>query len=145
MRKVSTIALLVIGSISVMGQKPEIYNTKAGAIRGYDPVAYFVSGKAEKGDSLFTQQYKGADWYFTSAENLETFKANPEKYIPQFGGYCAYAVSQNYTYAGDPLAFTVVDGKLYLNASPGVAKKWSANREEYIQSANTNWPAVLNK
>lgn len=145
MRKVSTIALFVMLSIDGMGQKSEIYNTKAGAIRGYDPVAYFVSGKAEKGDTLLTQSYKGADWYFASPQNLQTFKANPEKYIPQFGGYCAYAVSQNYTYAGDPLAFTVVDGKLYLNASPSVAKKWSANREEYIQNANTNWPAVLNK
>jgi YHS domain-containing protein len=144
MRKVIGVALILLSNYSV-AQKAEVFSTAEGAIGGYDPVAYFILNKPEKGSEQFSLNHKGADWYFANAENLKLFKDAPEKYVPQFGGYCSYAVSQNYTYAGDPFAFTIVAGKLYLNASPGVVKKWLEKKDEYIQSANKNWPDVLKK
>jgi YHS domain-containing protein len=106
-------------------------------------VAYFTEGKAVKGEKQFSTEYNGATWCFASEENVNAFKASPEKYAPQFGGYCAYAVSQNYTYETDPNAFTIVEGKLYLNYNLNTSKEWNSKRDEYIKLANKNWPTVL--
>lgn len=145
MKKSASIILLILIGITACTTKPEVFSTNEGAIRGYDPVTYFTSDNPEKGSKQFVYQHNGADWHFTSAENLEMFKLNPEKYMPQFGGYCAYAVSQNYTYETDPLAFTIVEGKLYLNYDKETSKAWNEKRTEYIISANENWPEVLKK
>jgi YHS domain-containing protein len=85
------------------------------AIEGYDPVAYFNEGRPVEGKSEFSQEWMDATWYFASAENRDLFAADPEKYAPQYGGYCAWAVSQGYTANIDPQAWKVVDDKLYLN------------------------------
>lgn len=124
-------------------QKPEVFADRAGAIRGYDPVGYFTQNVPVKGSDRFTYQWKGATWRFASAENRDRFAAAPEKYAPQYGGYCAYGVAQNYAVSIDPQAWTVVDGKLYLNYSRSVRDTWSKGIPGYIRKADANWPQVL--
>ena len=115
------------------------------AIKGYDTVAYFTEGQAVEGDKQFSTEYKGANWLFSSQENLDLFVANPEKYAPQYGGYCAYAVSQNATASIQPEQFTIHEGKLYLNYNAKVNEKWLANKENFIEKADEFWPALLEK
>lgn len=115
------------------------------AIHGYDPVAYFTQGKPVAGRSDINHTWKGAIWYFSTPENRDLFKANPTQYAPQYGGYCAWAVSQNYTADIDPKAWTIVNGKLYLNYDAEVQAKWSASRAANIAAADKNWPALLAK
>lgn len=115
------------------------------AIEGYDAVAYFTENRAVEGDKQYQYQWKGANWRFSSAQNLEKFKAEPERYAPQYGGYCAYAVAINDTAKIDPTQFTIHQGKLYLNYNAKINKKWLANRDEYIRDADKNWPELLEK
>lgn len=115
------------------------------AIKGYDPVSYFESGKAEKGDKAYTFEFAGANWHFASEEHLNQFRKEPEKYAPQFGGYCAWAVSQGYTAGIDPEAWKIVDGKLYLNYSKSVQAKWEKDENNLIAAAEKNWPELLEK
>lgn len=141
--KTLTYSFLILFSVLTFAQKNPIYTTNDGAIKGYDPVAYFVKAEAVKGKEEFTLKWKEADWYFSSQANLEAFKADPEKYAPQFGGYCAYAVGNGYTYRSDPNAWKIVDNKLYLNYSKGIQKKWEANQVGFIKQGEANWPAVI--
>ncbi|WP_252023669.1 YHS domain-containing (seleno)protein [Vibrio sp. SCSIO 43136] len=121
-----------------------VYNDFFGnAIKGYDPVAYFTVGKATKGDSDFVYEWQGADWKFSSQQNLEAFKANPDKYAPQYGGYCAWAVSKGYTAKIDPQAWHIHDGKLYLNYSKSVQADWLEDIPGNIAKGDRNWPALL--
>ena len=143
-----SLALVVSGatfSAPALADKAPIYTGAFSktAVQGYDPVAYFTEGKPVKGSKEFSTEYQGAEFRFSSAQNLEMFKQNPEKYAPQFGGYCAWAVSQGYTAKGDADYWAVVDGKLYLNYNKKIQETWEQNRDEYIDEANTNWPEVL--
>ncbi|NEZ61489.1 hypothetical protein D0962_01645 [Leptolyngbyaceae cyanobacterium CCMR0082] len=113
------------------------------AIRGTDPVAYFTQGGPVAGSSEFTYTWNNATWQFVSAENRDLFAANPAQYAPQYGGYCAWAVSQGYTASIDPNAWKIVDGKLYLNYSRGVQRRWEQDIPGHISNANANWPGVL--
>ncbi|GAA6138589.1 YHS domain-containing (seleno)protein [Arenicella sp. 4NH20-0111] len=113
------------------------------AIKGYDTVAYFTEGKPVEGSAEYSHKYKGANWLFSSQENLDLFKAAPEKYEPQYGGYCAYAVSQNQTASIKPELFTIEGGKLYLNYSKSINSKWLKDKTEYIKTADENWPSLL--
>lgn len=125
--------------------KAEVFSAGAGvAINGYDPVAYFNDDRAVKGSSEHVAQWKGAQWRFASAANREAFEADPERYAPQYGGYCAWAVSQGYTARTDPDAYSIVDGKLYLNYSKGVRATWSKDIPGNIAKGDANWPGVLN-
>ena len=116
------------------------------AIKGYDPVAYFTDNKPMKGDAKFSHEWTGAKWHFSSAEHRELFQADPTKYAPQFGGYCAWAVSQNYTANSDPeRAWKVVNGKLYLNYNREVQQKWETDVPGNIAKGDVNWPKLLKK
>ena len=115
------------------------------AIRGYDPVAYFTQGQPVMGSKEFILTHKGAKWMFSSQANLETFKGDPDKYMPQYGGYCAYAVSNGSTASSKPEFFTVHEGKLYLNYSKSVYKKWLKDKSGYIDSADKEWPEIIKK
>jgi YHS domain-containing protein len=112
------------------------------AIKGYDPVAYFTQSKPVRGSSAFTHQWMNATWWFASASDRDEFARSPEKYAPQYGGYCAYGVSQGHTAPIDPEAWTIVDGKLYLNYSKSVKKTWSEAIPKHIEEANQKWPAL---
>ncbi len=119
-----------------------VFNTDGTAIRGYDPVAYFTEEDAVKGSSAHTFDYMGATWQFASAENREKFVANPEKYAPAYGGYCAWAVANNYTATIDPDAWSIKDGKLYLNYSKLVRARWALDKDGNIEAADKNWPGL---
>ena len=114
------------------------------AVSGYDTVAYFTENKAVKGDDDFSAKYKGAKWYFSSQQNLLKFEKEPEKYAPQYGGYCAWAVAHNKFAKGDPKYWTVVNGKLYLNYDEDILKQWLADKEKQIVHADAKWPALIN-
>ena len=115
------------------------------AVSGYDPVAYFTQGKPVEGSGDHEYEWNGATWRFSSAENLDSFKSDPLAYAPQYGGYCAWAVSQGYTASSDPEVWRIVDGKLYLNYSEDVGKKWVKDIPGFIAKADANWPKVLDK
>ena len=132
----------LVFSLAGMAKDP-VYQKNGVAIKGYDPVAYFTSNGPVKGNAEFSHTYKGATWHFASAENREKFKSDPDKYAPQYGGYCAYAVSKGSTAKIEPDAWKIVDGKLYLNYSKGIQKKWEKDIPGYIKKADANWPAVL--
>ncbi|MCP5161710.1 MAG: YHS domain-containing protein [Hahellaceae bacterium] len=113
------------------------------AVSGYDTVAYFTEGKPVKGESSFSTEYQGAKWLFSSQAHLDKFKAEPQKYAPQYGGYCAWAVANNDTAKGDPLQWYLQDGKLYLNYDAEIRAKWLKDKDALIIKADANWPAVL--
>ncbi len=113
------------------------------ALGGYDTVAYFTEKKPVKGDDKFTTRYKNVQWHFSSAENRDKFIAEPERYAPQYGGYCAWAVSQGSTASADPQYWKIVNDKLYLNYDAQVQKKWEVNIPGFIQLGDKNWPNVL--
>jgi hypothetical protein len=112
------------------------------AIKGYDPVAYFTDSKPVQGSAAFTHQWMNSTWRFASAEHRDEFARDPEKYAPQYGGYCAYGVSQGHTAPIDPEAWTIIEGKLYLNYSKGVKKTWAEAIPKHIDEANRNWPGL---
>ncbi|MCW8916214.1 MAG: YHS domain-containing protein [Magnetovibrio sp.] len=115
------------------------------AVSGYDPVAYFTEGRPVKGKGDFEYEWNGVTWKFSTQANLDMFKSSPEAYAPQFGGYCAWAVSQGYTASTDPEAWTIVGDKLYLNYSKDVRAMWLGDVPGNIAKGNVNWPNVLKK
>jgi len=138
----------VIGAIATLIATPatawaaKVNAPNGVAILGYDPVAYISQSEAVKGDASIQADHDGATYYFASTHNREAFLADPPKYVPQYGGYCAYAVSEGYTAKIDPEAFSVVDGNLYLNYSRSVHNIWQKDSAERIESADKNWPAL---
>jgi len=139
---VSVLCLLAVGAIA---QPVPYYQTQGVAINGYDAVAYFSSQSAVKGSADFTHQWSGATWQFSTRENRDLFIANPEKYAPQFGGYCAYGVSENHKSPTDPAAFTIMDGKLYLNYNLKVKTLWLGDVKSRIAKAEQYWPSLIDK
>ncbi len=126
--------------IDAQGDKNSVYfYTKEGAIKGYDPVAYFISNRPVKGVKTISYLWNNVTWYFESLSNKQLFVNNPEKYAPQYGGYCAYGWAQGYAVKIDPDAWDIVNGKLYLNYSKGVQKDWNKDREAFIKKADLNF------
>lgn len=122
---------------------PAVYAEDAVAIRGADPVAYFTEGTYVQGSDQFSYDWSGATWYFASAEHRDLFASAPEQYAPQYGGFCAWAVSQGYTAPIEPEAWKVVDGKLYLNYDKRIQARWERDIAGHIAQADANWPAVV--
>lgn len=136
-------AMLAIEQAVPAKSAPPVSADRNIAILGHDPVAFFVDGKPKEGREEHTIVYEGAVWRFASAENLSKFRAHPARYAPQFGGYCAWAVSQHYLAPGDPRFWKIVDGKLYLNANARAKELWEEDQAEAIRRGHRNWPAVL--
>lgn len=113
------------------------------AIQGYDAVAYFNQGAAVEGSKEFSTGYKGAEWKFSSQANLDAFLENPDKYAPQYGGYCAWAAAQGKTAKGDAKYWRIVDDKLYLNYNADIQTKWEKDRFGFISKADANWPDLI--
>ena len=109
------------------------------AIKGYDTVAYFTAGKALKGNESFTFKWHDMTWYFSTKENRDLFAASPEKYAPQYDGYCAWALTEARIAKTDPEVWKIVDGKLYLNCSETAYEKWSRDIPGNIKKADANW------
>ncbi len=138
------ILMLFIGMASVQNYAQNQYLKSGVAVQGYDVVAYFQNNKPIEGKSEISTKYNNATYFFSSEENKVVFLKNPAKYAPQYGGYCAYGVSENHTSPTDPQAFTIVDDKLYLNYNLKVKELWLKDREQRIVKANENWK-TLNK
>lgn len=136
-----TVFIFLVVTLAAHAQQ-EVFVKNEEAIRGYDPVAYFTESKPVKGKKEFSYTWKDARWLFSSRQNLETFKADPEQYAPQFGGYCAYGVSDGHKAPTSPEAWTIVEGKLYLNYNTDVQVLWKEKQAEHIERANINWPVV---
>lgn len=112
------------------------------AIRGYDPVAYFRDGGPRLGKPEFETNHGGATWRFASAAHKALFEADPQRYLPAYGGFCAYGTSRGYLVKIEPEAWSIVDGRLYLNYDLGVRKTWLAKTQTYIARAEANWPSL---
>ncbi len=139
--------LVLLALLPVMALAIDPVNkTPAGvALKGYDPVAYFAEGKPVKGLSEFQHEWMGAKWFFSSGANRELFIANPMKYAPQYGGFCAYAVSKGRIADISPNSWKIVEDKLYLNNGWLADKLWKRNISENIDKGDRNWPQLLAK
>lgn len=137
---VSLTALLFPSCVLAAG--PVNVDPQGVAIHGHDPVAYFEAGKPVPGRPEYRVTVGEATYWFASAANLQLFRVDPAKYQPQYGGYCAYGVAQGAKPDIDPAAFSIVDGKLYLNLSPAVQKRWQADIPGYVARANQNWTTL---
>ncbi len=123
--------------------RAEAVNVQGGAaIQGFDPVAYFTLGAPTRGNPAITAPWRGVEWRFASAANRAAFLAEPERYAPAFGGFCAYAVSEGYTAGIDPRAWRIVDGRLYLNYSARIQRTWEQDIPGRIARADDNWPRL---
>src|ERR1700754_788456 len=127
-RYILILFVLVAGNFAA--QSTNYFNTSGVAIKGYDPVAYFKQNAAVKGDKQFVYSWEGTKWQFASQENMNAFKADPAKFAPQFGGFCAYGVSEDHKSPTEPDAFTIVDDKLYLNYNKDVRDLWKKDMKE---------------
>ena len=130
---------------AALAEEPEIYTGFGSslAVGGYDTVAYFSEGQPVKGSKDFTLDYKGATWRFSSQENLVAFEQDPEAFAPQYGGYCAWAMANGDLAKGNPNFWRIVDGRLYLNISRGIQRKWEKDIPGFIEKADANWPGIL--
>ncbi|MDP3294598.1 MAG: YHS domain-containing (seleno)protein [Nevskia sp.] len=137
--------LLLVGLSSAMiaGAASAVFAPGGVAIRGYDPVAYFVDGKPTPGRDEFATDWMGAKWKFASQANLDRFKAEPAKYAPQYGGYCAYGTAKGHLAPTEPSAWSVVDGKLYLNYNEKVSKLWQKDIPGYKAAADRQYSGLL--
>ncbi len=139
---VAAVALGYLNSLQLWATDP-VSHTGNGAIDGYDPVAYFKAQKPVRGDPRYIHEWHGATWRFASEENRAAFAAAPERYAPQFGGYCAFAVASGYTAKSDPEAWHVEGDRLYLNFDQSVKSDWMEKRAELIPEGAKNWPRVI--
>jgi len=145
MKHFITIILFAIAGHSTFAQSSTVFSPNGIAIKGYDAVAYFLDGEPTKGDKQFSYLWNGAEWRFKNQDNLVAFKANPEKYAPQFGGYCAYGAMENHKSPTEPAAFTIVNSKLYLNYNQKVKELWVKDTVDYIKKAEINWITLKDK
>lgn len=134
------IMLVIFGSC--MKETKEVFTTADGAINGYDPVSYFSEGGPSKGSPEFTAEWNGATWYFSNAYNKMLFDETPEKFAPQYGGYCAFGTADGHKAPTQPDAWTIVGGKLYLNYNKEVMGEWRKDTTGFIDKADANWPEV---
>jgi hypothetical protein len=144
-RRVLLTAALALAAGPAGAGGREIFSTGGVAIHGYDPVAYFTEGKPVAGRRDLMLKWAGAMWRFSSPENLAAFEMNPRRYAPQYGGYCAYALSLGAIATTVPEAWTIHEGKLYLNFSTAVRQTWSEDIPGNVRKADANWPAALRK
>jgi len=143
--KVSTIFLGLALVAGLAGATSPVNKSFFGgvAIEGYDPVAYFTDGKPVEGKKEHSFEWMDATWRFASAEHRDLFAADPEKYAPQYGGYCAWAVANGYTASIDPDAWKIWDGKLYLNYDKDVQQKWAQDIPGNVAKGDANWPGIV--
>lgn len=134
------LALSLLGRIHA--QRSEIFAPGGIAIGGYDAVAFFTQSKPVKGAREFSFEYKDALWLFASKEDLDEFSRSPEKYAPQYGGYCAYGTSEGHKAPTEADTWTIFNGKLYFNYNQQVKQTWSKDMEHLIEVADQKWPTV---
>ena len=145
-RVVTGVVLSAALATSAMAAGVELNASSTGlAMQGYDPVAYFTSGKPTKGNWKITTSHNEATYRFASEANKAKFEANPVAFLPQYGGYCAFGAAMGFKFDGDPNHWKIVDNKLYLNISKDIQERWQAKTAEFIPQANENWTRIADK
>lgn len=131
-------------SINSAFAEPTIYTGlfSKTALKGYDVVSYFETQTAQKGKKEFSFKYQDVNWLFSSQKNLETFKTNPAKFMPEYGGWCAYAMADGQKVGVDPKSFDFKNGKLYLNYNKKIQSKWRKKQDVYIPKADKFWQKI---
>ena len=132
-------------AVSARADPPVVFNTHGNAIFGFDTVAYHTLGEARDGSVEFTHEWMDVTWRFINAEHRDLFAADPKKYAPAYGGWCAYAVSFDMKVATDPDAWQIVEGRLYLQQSPAVLRAWGQDVPYYVGLANEAWPIIMHE
>lgn len=145
MKKIFAMAAFLLSIHFVSGQRSPVFVTDGQAVRGYDVVAFFTESKPVKGSPEFVFRWMDADWLFASKANLDRFKADPEKYAPQYGGYCAYGTAEGHKAPTQIDTWTIADGKLYLNYNDQVKKLWLKDQTGMIRKADQNWPLIRDR
>jgi YHS domain-containing protein len=140
-----TAMLILFTMFNTYAQKSAVFAPEGKAIRGYDPVAFFKMSKPIMGKDSLAYNWQDATWLFSSRENLEDFKNNPEKYAPQYGGYCAYGTSQHHKAPTETDTWTIVNDKLYFNYNKKVQQVWIKDQKAFIEKADQQWPDIKNK
>ena len=138
----SVFAAVALSVIALASDAGEFNESNGVAIKGYDPVAFFKDNKPVLGKQDLRFEYKGSTFVFANAENRAAFVASPEKFSPQYGGYCAFGTARGYKADIDPATFTVIDGRLYLNYNTQVQREWMADSARFIRQADERWPTV---
>ncbi len=138
---IATLATLFLSSGAIAAD----YTHSTPAVQGYDVVTYHTAKRPLRGNGHFVATHDGATYQFSSAENLELFKANPDKYVPAYNGYCAFGVSVGKKFIGDPEVWRVVDGKTYLNLDASIQGEWLKDVPGRIETADTKWKKIKNK
>ena len=139
------VLVLFIALPAIQAQKAEIFSTGGNAIHGYDVVAFFEDSAEVIGSEDFSYEWKGVSWLFSTQANKDIFIANPSKYEPQYGGYCAYGTSNGYKAPTEINTWTLLNGKLYFNYNTKVKDIWDKNRSAYIEKADANWVLIKDK
>lgn len=140
-----TAALVLFTMLTATAQKSAIFAPEGKAIKGYDPVAFFKESKPVMGQDSLSYKWQDATWLFSSRKNMEDFKKDPEKYAPQYGGYCAYGTSAGHKAPTETDTWTVVDDKLYFNYNKKVQELWIKDQKALIIKADQQWPGIKNK
>lgn len=143
LKSIAAIALLSVSALAA--DLVNVSGASKAAVSGYDTVAFFTDSKPVNGSPFITADHKGATYYFASEDHKALFTANPEKYVPQFGGFCAFGVSINKVLPVDISTWQVRNGKLYLNLNPDIRIKFDADFEGNLAKANKNWPGLVKK
>jgi YHS domain-containing protein len=138
-------ALFLLFIVRAQAQKGEVFAPAGKAIKGYDPVAFFKDAKPVKGADSLSYKWKDANWTFSSQQYLDSFKTNPEKYAPQYGGYCAYGTSAGHKAPTETDTWTIVNGKLYFNYNGKVKELWMKDQPALIEKADRQWPVIKDK
>lgn len=143
---ITGVALSAAIATSAIAAGVELNASSTGlALQGYDPVAYFTDSQATPGNWKITAQHDDATYRFISEEHKEAFLANPDAYLPQYGGYCAFGAAMGYKFDGDPQQWKVVDGELFLNISKDIQEKWVQDIPGYVEKADANWTEISDK
>lgn len=144
-RGAAVAGLLLVAGVTTMAAAQQVNVDRDGlGLKGYDAVAYQAEQRAVQGTASFTATHEGVTYHFSSAANRDTFVAEPDRYLPAYGGFCAFGVSRGYKVKIEPDAFTVVNGRLYLNYDKGVQERWLKDIAGYIAKADSNWTRILN-
>lgn len=136
---------MLFSATAVHAQKAEVFQKDGAAIRGFDAVAFFTESRPVKGEEKISYEWKGARWLFSSSTNMEKFKSDPEKYAPQYGGYCAFGMADGHKAPTETDTWTIIDNKLYFNYNKKVKEMWWKDTKGFIEKANANWPELKNK
>ena len=148
MRSTTTLLLAAMAFVAAVVATPAFAHDTTHStpgLSGYDPVAYFTDGKPVRGSGYHVSVHEGVTYAFASEEHQETFEANPEKYVPAYGGYCAYGVAAGKKPVADPEVWRIVDGKLYVNLDQNIQSKWAKDIPGYIKKADANWVEIKDK